>query len=85
MLSLGSVDVRRVEPVERTMVELAGRPDDGSIAWSGASRYATRYSKLYRRRVEILVSWPAGTAHIVCGPPRGDLELSDSLRHCLDE
>lgn len=20
-----------------------------------------------------------------CGPPRGDLELSDCLRHCLDE
>ena len=22
---------------------------------------------------------------MVCGPPRGDLELSDCLRHCLDE
>lgn len=35
--------------------------------------------------VEILVSWPAGAAHGEVSRPSGDLELSDSLRHCLDE
>jgi hypothetical protein len=50
MLSLESVDVLYVKPVELTMQELTGRPDDRSIAGSGASKSATRNSGLYRRR-----------------------------------
>jgi hypothetical protein len=50
MLSLGGVDVLEVEPVERTMHELAGRRDDSSIAEGSVSRSATRLSGLYRRR-----------------------------------
>jgi hypothetical protein len=42
MLSLGGVGVLEVEPVERTMRGLAGRPDDGSIAERSVSRRATR-------------------------------------------
>jgi hypothetical protein len=46
MLSLVGVDVLEVEPVERTMLYLTGRLDDGAIAGKSVSRGATRFERI---------------------------------------
>ena len=72
-------------PTELTIMGWQRRADDGSIWEMSASRNASRNRGLYRRGGVNTRERPAGTAHMDCGPPRGGLELSECLRHCLDE
>lgn len=46
---------------------------------------AARSRRLYRRRDVNTRELARLGRPTWCGPPRGDLELSDCLRHCLDE
>ena len=56
-----------------------------SIGTSRTSRCCAQLSDSIVVEVEILVSWPAGKPTQLADFPVGGLELSDCLRHCLDE
>jgi hypothetical protein len=83
----GFVDVLQVERGELTMLFLdrAGRTSGQLLGCGCALELLAIEEDCVVVEVEILVSWPAGRRQRTCGSPRGDSELSDSLRHCLDE
>jgi len=83
----GFVDVLQVKPGELTMLFLdrAGQTSGQLLGCGCALELLAIEEDCVVVEVEILVSWPAGRRQRTCGSPRGDSELSDSLRHCLDE
>lgn len=85
MMGLGHVDSWWKCPAELTIGDWQRRARRCMSPRSSASRGASRSRGLYRRGGVITREQPAGAAHMDCGPPSGDLELSDCLRHCLDE